>query len=201
MLLFVGRVAYEKNIDFLLRALERALAHIPDLLLTIAGEGPALKSLRKLAAKRNLQEHVLFVGYLDRRDALLDCYRAADAFVFASRTETQGLVLLEAMALGVPVISTAVMGTRDIVGPKRGALVPEDNEADFARKIVKLLNDPALRARLGAEGRAYAAEWNAGALARRLVDTYQGVIGIDNRVFPELDKRAGNASAAKVAIR
>ncbi len=201
MLLFVGRVAYEKNIDFLLRALERALAHIPDLLLTIAGEGPALKSLRKLAAKRNLQEHVLFVGYLDRRDALLDCYRAADAFVFASRTETQGLVLLEAMALGVPVISTAVMGTRDIVGPKRGALVPEDSEADFARKIVKLLNDPALRARLGAEGRAYAAEWNAGALARRLVDAYQGVIGTDNRVLPELDKRAGNASAAKVAIR
>lgn len=81
---------------------------------------------------------LLFVGYLDRRGALLDCYRAADAFVFASRTETQGLVLLEAMAPGVPVISTAVMGTPDIVGPKRGALVPEDNEADFARNIVKL---------------------------------------------------------------
>ena len=81
---------------------------------------------------------LLFVGYLDRRGALFDCYRAADAFVFASRTETQGLVLLEAMALGVAVISTAVMGTPDIVGPKRGALVPEDNEADFARNIVKL---------------------------------------------------------------
>ena len=177
MLLYVGRVAYEKNIDFLLRALERALAQIPDLLLTIAGEGPALASLRKLAAKRNLQNHTLFVGYLDRRGALLDCYRAADAFVFASRTETQGLVVLEAMALGVPVISTAVMGTRDIVGPRRGALVPEDNEADFARNVVNLLNDPALRARLGAEGRAYAAEWNAGALARRLAEAYLQVTG------------------------
>jgi glycosyltransferase involved in cell wall biosynthesis len=201
LLLFVGRVAYEKNIDFLLRALEQALAHVPDLLLTIAGEGPALEPLRKFAAKRNLQEHVLFVGYLDRRGALLDCYRAADAFVFASRTETQGLVLLEAMALGVPVISTAVMGTRDIVGPKRGALVPEDNEADFARNIVKLLNDPALRARLGAEGRAYAAEWSAGALAGRLADTYQEVMGTNGGVLPELGKRAGNACPAKVAIR
>ena len=66
MLLFVGRVAHEKNIDFLLRALEQALVHIPGLLLTIAGEGPALVSLRKLAVKRNLQDHVLFVGYLDR---------------------------------------------------------------------------------------------------------------------------------------
>jgi 1,2-diacylglycerol 3-alpha-glucosyltransferase len=201
MLLFVGRVAHEKNIGFLLGALEQALAHVPDLLLTIAGEGPALASLRKLVAKRNLQEHVLFVGYLDRRGALLDCYRGADAFVFASRTETQGLVLLEAMALGVPVISTAVMGTRDIVGPKRGALVPEDNEADFARNIVKLSNDPALRARLGAEGRAYAAEWNAGALARRLADAYQEVMGARGRALPALDMRAENACAAKVAIR
>jgi glycosyltransferase involved in cell wall biosynthesis len=201
MLLYVGRVAYEKNIEFLLRALELALAQIPDLLLTIAGEGPALASLKKLAAKRNLQEHTLFVGYLDRRSALLDCYCAADAFVFASRTETQGLVLLEAMALGVPVISTAVMGTRDIVGPARGALVAEDNEADFARNVVKLLNDPALRARLGIEGRTYAAEWNAGALATRLADVYRDVTGANSRVFPGLGGLTGTAQAAKVAVR
>jgi glycosyltransferase involved in cell wall biosynthesis len=189
-------VAFEKNIDFLLRALEQALADVPDLLLTIAGEGPALASLRKLAAKRNLKDHVLFVGYLDRRTALLDCYRAADAFVFASRTETQGLVLLEAMALGVPVISTAVMGTRDIVGPRRGALVPEDNEADFARNIVKLVKDPALRAHLGAAGRAYAAEWNAGALASRLAEAYREVMGAYRRVLSE---PGGRVSVSGVA--
>lgn len=201
MLLFVGRVAYEKNIDFLLRALQQALLQIPELLLMIAGEGPALASLRKLAAKLGLQDHVVFVGYLDRRAALLDCYRAADAFVFASRTETQGLVLLEAMALGVPVISTAVMGTRDIVGPKRGALVPQDDEADFARNIVMLMNDPPLRARLGAEGRAYAAEWNAGALAGRLANAYQEVIRTAGRASPGLNGQAGGVSPAKVAAR
>ncbi len=201
MLLFVGRVAFEKNIDFLLRALELALADVPDLLLTIAGEGPALASLKTLVAKRNLKDHVLFVGYLDRRTALPDCYRAADAFVFASRTETQGLVLLEAMALGVPVISTAVMGTRDIVGSKRGALVPEDNEADFARNIAKLVKDPALRAHLGAEGRTYAAEWNAAALAGRLANAYREVIGTNGRVSTELGGRADSSYRAKAAIR
>jgi glycosyltransferase involved in cell wall biosynthesis len=143
---------------------------------------------------------VLFVGYLDRRSALLDCYRAADAFVFASRTETQGLVLLEAMALGVPVVSTAVMGTRDIVGPKRGALVPEDNETDFARHIVRLAKDPALHAQLGAEGRAYAAEWNAGALAGRLATAYREVIGTHGRVASGSGEHAGTARAANVAI-
>ena len=176
VLLFVGRVAFEKNIDFLLRALERAVAAIPDLLLIIAGEGPALASLKRLAAQLKLQNNTLFVGYLDRRGALLDCYRAADAFVFASRTETQGLVLLEAMALGLPVISTAVMGTRDIVGPKRGALVPEDNEADFAEHMVRLMRDGDLRARLAEGGRVFVHEWHADALARKLVVTYQDVV-------------------------
>ena len=176
VLLFVGRVAFEKNIDFLLRALARAVAAIPDLLLVIAGEGPALASLKRLAAQLKLRNNTLFVGYLDRRGALLDCYRAADAFVFASRTETQGLVLLEAMALGLPVISTAVMGTRDIVGPKRGALVPEDNEADFAEHMVRLMRDGDLRTRLAEEGRVFVHEWHADALARKLVVTYQDVV-------------------------
>ncbi|HZP91503.1 MAG TPA: glycosyltransferase [Burkholderiales bacterium] len=175
MLLFVGRMAFEKNIEFLLGALERALHSLPELLLVIAGEGPALGALRRLVNRRSLDEHVLFVGYLDRRHALLDCYRAADAFVFASRTETQGLVLLEAMALGLPVISTAVMGTRDILGPRRGALVPEDDEASFAAAIVGFARDAALRAKLAEEAKDYALEWRSDALARRLVDLYQGI--------------------------
>lgn len=184
VLLFVGRVAHEKNIDFLLRTLELAIARMPHLLLVVAGEGPALGSLKKLAARLNLQEHVLFVGYLDRRAALLDCYRAADAFVFASRTETQGLVLLEAMALGIPVVSTAVMGTRDVVGPGRGALVPQDDEADFAEHLVRLMRDPQLRARLASDGRAYVREWHADTLARKLAATWQDVVNSRNRGTP-----------------
>jgi 1,2-diacylglycerol 3-alpha-glucosyltransferase len=176
VLLFVGRVAYEKNIDFLVRALRLALPQNPHLLLIIAGEGPALESLKKLTEKSGLRDSVLFVGYLDRQGALQDCYRAADAFVFASRTETQGLVLLEAMALGVPVISTAVMGTRDVVGPRRGALVPQDDEADFAAHIVTLMNNPGLRARLSGEARVYVREWHADTLARRLAAAWQEVI-------------------------
>lgn len=176
MLLFVGRVAFEKNIGFLLRALELALQRVPDLLLVIAGEGPALAHLKKESARRNLQEHVLFVGYLDRRHGLPDCYSAADAFVFASRTETQGLVLLEAMALGLPVISTAVMGTRDIVGAQRGALVPRDDEADFAAKIVQFVADAALRARLSEQAVSYAREWHADVLAARMADLYRDIV-------------------------
>ncbi len=115
-LVHVGRVAFEKNIDFLLRVLQRVRQQIPDVLLVISGEGPAVKHLRRLVARLGLDANVLFVGYQDRTQALLDCYRAGDVFVFASRTETQGLVLLEAMALGVPVVAAAILGTRDISG-------------------------------------------------------------------------------------
>jgi glycosyltransferase involved in cell wall biosynthesis len=201
VLLYVGRVAHEKNITFLIGALERARQQIPDLLLIIAGEGPALPSLKQLVEARNLRAHVLFIGYLDRNGPLLDCYRSADAFVFASRTETQGLVLLEAMALGVPVISTAVMGTRDVVGPQRGALVPEDDEADFARHIVMCCNDPDLRARLAAQARPYAAEWSAEALARRMADAYQDVVDSKPRGARMTRNPVTREGAASMAAR
>ncbi len=175
LMVYVGRVAFEKNIDFLLRMLVRVKGELPDALLVVAGEGPALGRLRKMAEALGLGENVLFVGYLSRSGELLDCYRAGNAFVFASRTETQGLVLLEAMALGVPVVSTAVMGTKDVLGTGKGALIAEENEEDFARKTVRLLRDRELQAELSAAGREWALQWGAGQMASRLLDFYRAV--------------------------
>ena len=176
VLLYVGRVAFEKNIGFLLRVLARVRASGPDALLVICGEGPAVKSLQREARALGLAARVLFAGYLDRSSKLLDCYRAADVFVFASRTETQGLVLLEAMALGVPVVSTAVMGTRDIVGPARGALVAREDETEFAAQVGRLLGDRALRERLAREAREYAQGWSAEATAVQMEAFYCAVL-------------------------
>ena len=174
--LFVGRVAHEKNIGFLLDVIDLARESVPDILLVIAGEGPALASLRKSVVDRGLQDCVQFIGYLDRQTELLACYAAADVFVFASRTETQGLVLLEAMAAGLPVVALAEMGTVDILGARRGALVPDDNPAPFAQSLTQLLNDPDLRRHLSDEGRAYAAEWSEDALAGRLAELYRKIV-------------------------
>ncbi len=172
VLAYIGRVAHEKNIGFLLRVLVAVRRQVPETLLVVAGEGPALESLRGEARALGVGEAVRFVGYLARDGELPDCYRAADAFVFASRTETQGLVLLEAMALGVPVVATAIMGTRDILRPGRGALVAPEDETAFAADVVSLLRDPDLRASLGAEGREYVREWSPQACAARLVEVY-----------------------------
>ncbi|MFI4938751.1 MAG: glycosyltransferase [Burkholderiales bacterium] len=179
LLLHVGRVAHEKNIGFLLTVVAHLKATHPKMLLLICGEGPAKPDLEQQVKRLGITDNVKFVGYLDRETELMDCYCAADVFVFASRTETQGLVLLEAMALGVPVVSTAVMGTIDILSPHRGALVAEEETEDFAAKVARLLGNKELRQLIGNEGREYANTWSAPATARRVVDIYQGVI--DNR--------------------
>jgi len=174
--LFVGRVAHEKNIDFLLDAVDLVRESVPDVLLVIAGEGPALSHLHKAVATRNMESNVLFIGYLDRHTDLPNCYAAADVFVFASRTETQGLVLLEAMASGLPVVALAEMGTIDILGAARGAIVPPDNPYAFALKLSEVLLDSELRNRLSQEGREYAAEWSDIALAGRMADLYRQIV-------------------------
>jgi glycosyltransferase involved in cell wall biosynthesis len=176
LLVHVGRVAFEKNIDFLLRMLVRVRERVPDALLVVSGDGPARADLEALARRLGLRDSVLFVGYLDRRTTLLDCYRAGDAFVFASSTETQGLVLLEAMALGVPVVSTAVLGTRDILESAAGALIAREDERDFAEKVVRVLQDRALRARMSAAGREDAARWSAPVMAQRMAALYASLV-------------------------
>ena len=178
VLVHVGRVAFEKSIDFLLRMLVRVRARFPDALLVIAGEGPARPHLRRLAYRLELEDNVLFVGYLDRANALLDCYRAGDAFVFASRTETQGLVLLEAMALGVPVVAIAAMGATDILDAGKGALIAKPDEAAFAAAVCQLLESPALRHELARDGMRHALQWSAAAQAARLADFYAQVAAV-----------------------
>ncbi|MBK7542981.1 MAG: glycosyltransferase [Candidatus Competibacter sp.] len=176
-LVFVGRVAFEKNIDFLLRVTaELKRTTHPSILLIIAGEGPAEERLRNLGNALGLEASLRWVGYLERGFDLSSCYQAGDVFVFASRTETQGLVLLEAMSLGVPVVSTAVMGTRDIVASARGALVAEENVEHFAAQVRRLLDDGALRRKLGETGRLYAKEWATRGPAQALLDFYREFI-------------------------
>lgn len=175
-LVHIGRVAHEKNIGFLLDVVARVRRSMPELLLIIAGEGPARRSLQQRVNALGIDDNVLFLGYFNRGQELWDCYASGDAFVFASNTETQGLVLLEAMALGTPVISTAVLGTRDILAAHRGALIAEPDPTDFGNKVIHLLRQPQLRQRLAEQARDYAHDWSTGIMSRRMADFYQHIV-------------------------
>jgi len=169
---YVGRVAFEKNLHFLLRVTEQVRHKLPDVLLVIAGEGPARASLERAVAKRGLTNNVRFVGYLERRTELPACYCAADVFVFASKTETQGLVLLESMALGVPVVGLAEMGTKDVLQEGAGCRIAPDDVAGFAQVLIPLLADRDAAQALGAAGKVYAAGWSESRMCDAVLALY-----------------------------
>lgn len=175
--LFVGRVAHEKNIDFLLEAFVETRRLCPQALLLITGEGPAMQALRSHASQLGLADSVRFLGYLDRQQDLPDCYAAADLFVFASRTETQGLVLIEALAAGTPVVALAAMGTLDILSGTPGAIAAPDDKQAFGHIVGELLNNPARLQTLADEARLSAQHWSDSAMAARLAECYRHTVG------------------------
>lgn len=173
--LFVGRVAHEKNLHFLLEAMRHALALNPAIALVIAGEGPALNSLKKATVQLGIDKDVFFLGYLDRKEELPLCYAAADLFAFPSVTETQGLVLLEAMAAGLPVLGIPAMGAADILGPQRGAVCAPHEAKGFGALMAELLADREQLAKLSTEGREFAQTWGAPERARQLAHLYRQI--------------------------
>ena len=194
MLLFVGRVAHEKNIGFLLAMHAELIKNHPDALLVITGEGPAEESIKQSIEKLGISNKVRMIGYLDRGHELIACYKAADIFVFASKSETQGLVLLEAMAQGTAVVAIAELGTKSILIEGEGVLIAKDDINDFADKVSILLSDAPKRQMIGEKGRQYAQEkWGAGVLAKKVAKFYKSTTNQKSSLSRYMDTRIGNA--------
>jgi len=138
VVLFMGRVAEEKNIDFLMRVVHRLKPKVPHLQFLIAGEGAAKKHLEKMRVDLGMESYVHFAGYLSKED-WRDCYAGSDLFVFASITETQGLVVTEAMAAETPVVAVAEMGIKDVMASGRGGLTTSLNEDEFTDAVIARL--------------------------------------------------------------
>lgn len=177
MMLYVGRVAFEKNIAFLLHMTLALREMHPNILFVIAGEGPALPSLKQKAQALGLQRNVQFIGYLDRETQLNACYKACDVFVFASKSETQGLVLLEAMAQSRPVVAIAELGTKSVLVEGEGVLIAPDDEQMFAERVHTLLMDKKKADYIAAQGLAYVKRnWTIDVKVNQMVNVYKSVI-------------------------
>jgi glycosyltransferase involved in cell wall biosynthesis/predicted metal-dependent phosphoesterase TrpH len=165
--LYAGRLTREKGADLLADAFLEARERDPRLHLVLAGGGPEEDVLRA-----RLREHATFLGWLEG-DALAAAYASADLFLFASRTDTFGQVLLEAQASGLPVVAVAEGGPCSIVADGvTGLLRPADATA-LADAVVSLAADPDARARLAAAARAAVAERTWERALERLADGYR----------------------------
>jgi glycosyltransferase involved in cell wall biosynthesis len=174
---YVGRIAEEKNLDFLARALSGVLARAPDTFAAIVGDGPSRDAMREIFRARGVADRVRFTGTL-RDAALIAAYHALDVFAFASLTETQGLVLAEAMAAGVPVVALDAPGAREIVRDgANGRLLPAADEAAFAEAIDWIAGRSTTdRDALCAAARASAADFDLERVADRALSAYESVI-------------------------
>lgn len=174
-LLFVGRLGAEKNLFFLLRAFRRIAGRIPGARLILAGDGPARGDLQALAARLGLTDRIIFLGRVVERE-VAHCYAGADLFVFPSLTETQGLVIGEAMAAGLPVVALEASGSRDLIENGREGFLCQPSEEEFARAVEAIIRDGGLRARMSAAARDRSSRLSARATTLQLVRVYEQLL-------------------------
>ncbi len=179
VLMYAGRLAEEKNLDFLLRAFAQVIAQRPQARLLLVGKGMHERSLRRLARKLGVEEQVIFNGTIPHSE--IPHYAAmADVFVFSSLVDTQGLVLVEAMAAGTPVVAVEALGPADVLVEGGGLLVPTEEEA-FARAVLALLLDEPRRCLLGEQAVRAAQRYAVPSITARMVDVYHEAIAAGPR--------------------
>ena len=168
LLLYIGRLSAEKQIE----RIRPVLDALPDTRLALVGDGPHRQQLERIFEGTA----TTFVGYLSG-DALASAYASGDAFVFPSSTETLGLVLLEAMAAGCPVVGANRGGIPDIVSDGvNGCLYDPDQPASLITAVQRLLGDAATRSTLRREARLEAERWGWQGATEQLRAYYRGVL-------------------------
>jgi glycosyltransferase involved in cell wall biosynthesis len=171
LLIYVGRLSAEKEVD----RIKDVLTTIPNARLALVGNGPNRENLEQHFANT----HTNFVGYLHGKE-LGSAYASADAFIFPSRTETLGLVLLEAMAAGCPVVAANSGGIPDIVtNGENGFLFDTTDDNAMLLATQRLLANPTERETLRQNARAEAERWSWASATKQLVGYYEQVIGQD----------------------
>lgn len=172
VLLHVGRIAMEKNIDLIIDGFQRLTRDDPSVRLMLVGEGPAKKHYQKMVQDKGMEDKVLFTGFIPDEE-LPQVYAACDAFTIASKFETQGLAALEAMASGKPVAGINYRAVAEMVRPgETGYLFEEDPDSCAHAMREALSNSTGL-----AEGtRVHAMGYSMEKSTERLVELYKATI-------------------------
>ena len=176
-ILFVGRLEKRKGADYLLKAYEQVKRDIPNSRLIIVGPGTRLRGKYEKQVKKHSLKDVFFVGYTNYEE-LPRYYKTADVFCApATGWESFGIVLLEAMAVGKPIVASNIDGYASILTHgAEGLLVPPKDEKSLAQALTSLLNDEELRQKMGAKGILKAKEFDWENVARRVEALYSKVL-------------------------
>ena len=173
----VGRLAPEKGLDFLAPAVARFVQAKPNARFLIAGTGDSADTIKSAFAAAEISDRLMMLGTLQRSE-LADVYAAMDVFVFASQSETQGMVLTEAMAAGTPVVAVDASGVREVMRPgENGIMIPVECEDDYVDALNSIYRmEPAERKRLIDGAVETAEEFSMPSTALRALELYRTLI-------------------------
>lgn len=173
--LHVGRLAREKNLFTLLEAFKLITESLPEARLVVCGSGPEEDAIRARATELDLDRSLIWSGR-QGAESLRDVYSAADLFLFSSVTETQGLVIVEAMAGGTPVVAVDATGARDVIRDGIDGRLTADSPPELAEAAVALLRDPARLRAFGRAARSRAEQFDRRVMAGRLLGHYDRLL-------------------------
>lgn len=178
VVLFTGRLSFEKRVDLLIIAFKKVLRDIPEAFLLLLGNGPIKNALVNLVKRLKIANRVLFLGGIEHDDELIPAiYNAADIFVLPSMFETQGLSALEAMACGKMVVATTVGGIINLIKDKHNGILVKSNDAEgLASAMKNLLTDDQTRLQIGKTARKTAEAYSIKSTTQELTHIYKLLI-------------------------
>jgi len=178
IILFVGRVASEKSIDKIIKALGIIKKQgISKTKLLIVGNGPAREELTHLVQALGVEEEVIFCGEVNYEE-IRYYYKIADVFTMTSTSESFGIVTIEALASGLPVLAVKASGAMDILTDGFDGLLTDDNIEHFAKALEKIIRDPELRERLSKGALKTSAKYSINMISERMLNLYREIIAI-----------------------
>ena len=181
VVLYLGRIGYEKSIDFLIKNHATVVKKYKNVKLLIVGDGPDLEKFKTLARKLKIDDSIVFTGKVDWEETKY-YYNISDIFVTASNTETQGLTVVEALASSLPVIALDDDAFRNVVIDGLCGYLFKDKK-EYIKKLAELIDDKQLRVRMGGQGRINAEPYSSRYFAERVLDVYN--IALKDKPRPE----------------
>ncbi len=173
---YAGRLAEEKNIDTIIRAIAQAKKKVPSIDLAIAGHGAAETSLKLLAQKLGIEHQVKFLGTLDKM-TLAKLYRASNIFCIMSTSETQSMTLMQALGCGLPALGANARALPEYITPENGFLIEPGDHATLADRMISLLQDPGLAEKLRKGALNSVQKYSTAQIASRWEEVYKKVKG------------------------
>lgn len=181
ILTFAGRLAREKNVHFLLEVFVKVLSYMRNVHFLIVGGGPQEEEIKNKIVQLQLTENITCTGMVSKKEVIAHL-KSSDIFIFSSLTETQGLVILEAQAVGLPVVALDADGVREVIHHDHDGFLLEHKVDNFVEKVLQLLKDDNERQIISNKAKENARNFSSKQQAERLIDVYRKMTNLPFKI-------------------